>query len=210
MSHFNFWNLAFPPVFCPIKIDLSGNTVWPQTSGFQKLAKTDHFWKLTFVHPKCKRSSLRSQCWMRLFLWFSNTVCMYVVKRREKSWGTGKQSKATTWLSCLVSHVASDYSSWTLSFLALLCFFFFLHFLRQSWCGLLFLVTASRLVPWPPWCVNIISSVPLPRCSPLLTPPPPLEFSNASAVTTSTSDGPVAVAQVGHFCCLISLLLILG
>ena len=32
-----------------------------------------HFW-LTFVYSKCKRSSLRSQCWMRLFLWFSNTV----------------------------------------------------------------------------------------------------------------------------------------
>ena len=26
------------------------------------------------VHSKCKRSSLRSQCWMRLFLWISNTV----------------------------------------------------------------------------------------------------------------------------------------
>ena len=31
----------------------------------------------TFVHSKCKRSSLRSQCWMRLFLWFSNTVMCY-------------------------------------------------------------------------------------------------------------------------------------
>ena len=58
------------------QIDLSGNTVWPQASGFQKLAKIDHFGilKLTFVHSKCKRSSLRSQCWTRLFLWFSNTV----------------------------------------------------------------------------------------------------------------------------------------
>ena len=28
----------------------------------------------TFGHSKCKRISLRSQCWMRLFLWFSNTV----------------------------------------------------------------------------------------------------------------------------------------
>ena len=28
----------------------------------------------TFVHSKCKRSWLRLQCWMRLFLWFSNTV----------------------------------------------------------------------------------------------------------------------------------------
>ena len=27
-----------------------------------------------FMNSKCKRSSLRSQCWMRLFLWFSNTV----------------------------------------------------------------------------------------------------------------------------------------
>ena len=30
---------------------------------------------MNFCPPKiCKRSSLRSQCWMRLFLWFSNTV----------------------------------------------------------------------------------------------------------------------------------------
>ena len=72
----NFWMLAFSANFCPIKTDLSGNTVWPQASGFQKLNKMDHFWhfELTFVHSKCKRSSIRSQCWMRLFLWFSNNV----------------------------------------------------------------------------------------------------------------------------------------
>ena len=76
MSHFNFWTLAFSTNFCLIKTDLSGNTVWQQASGFQKLAKMDQFchFSLTFVHSKCKRSSLRSQCWMRLFLWFSNTV----------------------------------------------------------------------------------------------------------------------------------------
>ena len=45
MSHWSFSFLAFSSIF-----DLSGNTV------------------------KCKCSSLRSQCWMRLFLWFSNTV----------------------------------------------------------------------------------------------------------------------------------------
>ena len=39
---FEFWH--FPPIFCPIKTDLSGNTVWPQASGFQKFAKMDHFW----------------------------------------------------------------------------------------------------------------------------------------------------------------------
>ena len=37
MSHLNFWILAFSTNFCPIKIDLSGNTVWTQR-------KIDHFW----------------------------------------------------------------------------------------------------------------------------------------------------------------------
>ena len=32
-----FLILAFSTNFCPIKTDLSGNTVWPQASGFQKL-----------------------------------------------------------------------------------------------------------------------------------------------------------------------------
>ena len=74
------WILAFSTNFCRIKTELSGNTVWPQAPGFQKLAKMCHLWHfwLTFVHSKCKRSSLRSQCWMRLFLWFSNTVRTYV------------------------------------------------------------------------------------------------------------------------------------
>ena len=44
MSHLHLWILAFSTNFCPIKTDLSGNTVWPQASGFQKLAKMDHFW----------------------------------------------------------------------------------------------------------------------------------------------------------------------
>ena len=44
MSHFNFWILAFSTNFCPIKTDLSSNTVWPQALGFQKLAKMHHFW----------------------------------------------------------------------------------------------------------------------------------------------------------------------
>ena len=76
---FEFLNFGTFHQFCLIKTDLSGNTIWPQASGFQKLAKMDHFWhfQLTFVHSKCKRSSLRSQCWMRLFLWFSNTVLTF-------------------------------------------------------------------------------------------------------------------------------------
>ena len=39
--NFGFW--AFSTNFCPIITDISGNTVWPQASGFQKLAKLDHF-----------------------------------------------------------------------------------------------------------------------------------------------------------------------
>ena len=41
MSHLNCWILAFSTNFCPIKSDLSGNTVWPQASGFQIVAKID-------------------------------------------------------------------------------------------------------------------------------------------------------------------------
>ena len=33
-------------IFCSLKSDLSANPVWPQASGFQKLAKIDHFWHL--------------------------------------------------------------------------------------------------------------------------------------------------------------------
>ena len=36
-----FWR--FHTNVCPIKTDLSGNTIWPKASGFQKLAKMDHF-----------------------------------------------------------------------------------------------------------------------------------------------------------------------
>ena len=43
MSQLNFWILAFSTNFGPTKIDLSGNTAWPQASRFQKLAKLSFF-----------------------------------------------------------------------------------------------------------------------------------------------------------------------
>ena len=46
-----FWILAFSTNFCPIKTDLSGNSVWPKASGFQKFAKMDHF--LAFLINFC-------------------------------------------------------------------------------------------------------------------------------------------------------------
>ena len=61
-SKCRIWISAFSTNFCPLKSDLSGNTVWLQASGFQKLAKMDHFWHfyLPFVHSKCKRCLLQS------------------------------------------------------------------------------------------------------------------------------------------------------
>ena len=56
MSHLAFTH----PFFGPIKPD------WPRNVPF---------W--AFLMNFCKLSSLRSQCWMRLFLWISNTVCTY-------------------------------------------------------------------------------------------------------------------------------------
>ena len=41
MSHLNF---GIFHQFLSIITDLSGNTVWPQASGFQKVAKIDQFW----------------------------------------------------------------------------------------------------------------------------------------------------------------------
>ena len=43
----------FHNFFCPFKNDLSGNTVWPQASGFQKVAKIDHFMAF-LINSKCK------------------------------------------------------------------------------------------------------------------------------------------------------------
>ena len=71
MSHL-IWILEFSTNYCPIPSDLSGNTVWPQASRIQ----------LSSIQ-KCKRSSLRSQCWMRLFLWFSNTVVKIILPQNS-------------------------------------------------------------------------------------------------------------------------------
>ena len=61
---FRFW--YFPSIFVLSKVTCL-------VTLFQKLAKIDHFWHFwwTFVHSKWKNCS---QYWMRLFLWFSNTV----------------------------------------------------------------------------------------------------------------------------------------
>ena len=76
MSHlsiFEFWH--FSPIFVLLKMTCLV-TLFDRKLQVFKNSPMDHFghFSSTFVHSKWKRSSLRSQCWMRLSLWFSNTV----------------------------------------------------------------------------------------------------------------------------------------
>ena len=76
MSHFNFWILAFSINSCLFKVTCLVTLFDHKLQVFNNSSKWTIlrcFW-LIFVHSKCKRISLRSQYWIRLFLWFSNTV----------------------------------------------------------------------------------------------------------------------------------------
>ena len=42
------WKFGIFLNFCPIQTNLSGNTVWLQASGYQKVAKMDYFLALLF------------------------------------------------------------------------------------------------------------------------------------------------------------------
>ena len=63
-----FLILAFSTNFCPIEIDLSGNTVWPQASGSQKLAIFDIF------NEMLSTQNVNIARFTRNVEWFSNTV----------------------------------------------------------------------------------------------------------------------------------------
>ena len=99
MSHLNF--VIFTN-FCPIKIDLSGNTVWPQTSVFLKLAK------LTIFGIFNELLSTRPHCWMILFLRFSNTVRRYIANKF--SWNFTQMKKWIT-ISVIVCIMTQQISS---------------------------------------------------------------------------------------------------
>ena len=70
---FHFWH--FPPIFVKTKVTCLVTLFYRKL--YVKLAKIDH--------SKCKHTSLCSHCWMRLFLWFPNTVhlCDYRQKNIE-------------------------------------------------------------------------------------------------------------------------------
>ena len=71
---FQFWH--FSPIFVQFKLTRLVTIFDRKRHVFKNSQKSAIFWHFysTFVHKKCKRSSLRSQCKMRLFMWFSNTV----------------------------------------------------------------------------------------------------------------------------------------
>ena len=62
-----FFILAFPTNFCPIKTDLSGNTFWPQASGFQKL---DHGPFLAFLINFCSIQTVNVARFARNVEWY--------------------------------------------------------------------------------------------------------------------------------------------
>ena len=78
ISHFNFSISAFSINFCPTESDLSINSVW-----LFQVFKNSQKWTIFGIFYELL-STLRSQCWMRLFLWFSNIVCL---KSLELFWG---------------------------------------------------------------------------------------------------------------------------
>ena len=49
MSHLNFLIWAFFTNFRPIKIELSGNTVYTKAIGFEKVAQMDHIWHFLMI-----------------------------------------------------------------------------------------------------------------------------------------------------------------
>ena len=72
---FEIWH--FPTIFVLLKLTCLITLFDRKLQVFKDSPNWTIFWhfSLTFVHSKCKLSSLRSQCWMRLFLWFSNKYC---------------------------------------------------------------------------------------------------------------------------------------
>ena len=85
-------------VFCLLVLHSVGKVSQMSHFSFSKNRQMDYSWHFswTLVHSKCKCSSLRSPCWMRLFQWFSNNVMS--VATYYLFWGVGcsfKQEKPT-------------------------------------------------------------------------------------------------------------------
>ena len=87
-----FWH--FPLIFFLLKVTCLV-TLFDCKLRFSKNSpKWTIFWHFlwTFVHSKCKCSSLRPQCWMWLFLWFSNTMSCKI-RKGKCIYASGKKKK---------------------------------------------------------------------------------------------------------------------
>ena len=65
-SKCGFLILAFSSIFVQLKVTCLVTLFDRKLQVFKNSPVIDHFWSI-FVHSKCKRSSLHSQCWMRFF-----------------------------------------------------------------------------------------------------------------------------------------------
>ena len=87
MSHLSFSILAFSTNFCPTKIDLSGNTVWPQASRFQKHAKLTIFGLfnlLLSIHNINVARFFRNVVWDFFFIIFKHCVATVICFSEKK------------------------------------------------------------------------------------------------------------------------------
>ena len=114
---FQFWH--FPSIFVLLKVTCLAEhwCFWKIRSMLCCLVtlfdcKIDYFDNLqwSFVHSNCKRSSIPSQCWLRLFMWFSNTVVR--VGSIQKIFNLDTNFKTSCWtpnggVSCQKSKLTS-------------------------------------------------------------------------------------------------------
>ena len=73
---FQFWH--FSSIFVLLKLTCLVTLFDRKLQLFKNSLKLINL-SWTFVHSKCKLNSLRSQYWMRLFLWFSNSLSIYLL-----------------------------------------------------------------------------------------------------------------------------------
>ena len=92
------WILAFSTNFVLLKLTCLVTLFDRQLQVFKNSPKWTIF-NWTFVHSKCKRSWLRSHYWMRLFLWFSNTVRLL---RRPWKWEKWAVRWRRAWYLCTI------------------------------------------------------------------------------------------------------------
>ena len=95
-SHLMFWILAFSNIFCPLEIDFTCNAVWPQASGFQKLANI-----FGIFHKPLSTQNVniaRFAAWLRLFGRFSNTMRLLETRNKTICFSASNKEWKIQWI----------------------------------------------------------------------------------------------------------------